>query len=257
MRCNMRVYCRMEHGNGKSSSEDRVLINNTILADGFYYSDSVRQPTVLAIADGVGGNPGGYLAAQMAVEGLLLQLIPPEIDEEGFIERIKSINNTIIEKSNCEDQYSKMATTLSGVFLSSDKCILFHVGNSRVYTWEEPYLTQLTEDHTFVKELRMLGLSEEEIRKSGRSTEINSCLGNGDAQSAIQLYVKDVTSEIKNAKRIILTTDGIHDFIENEAFENSMTRLSDIPSYMREAFTYVRTIGSKDDLSIAIIEMEE
>lgn len=252
----MKAYCRMEHGNGKSNSEDRVLINNTILADGLYYSDSVKRPTVIAIADGVGGNPGGYLAAHMAVEGLLAQLIPSDIDEEGFIELIKTINNKIIEKSYCEKEYSKMASTLSGVFLSYEKYLLFHVGNTRVYTWENPYLTQLTEDHTFVKELRLLGLSEEEIRKSARSSEINSCLGNGDIQTASKLCVKDVTNEIQSAKMVILTSDGIHDYIGKETFENSMTRISDIPKYMQEAFAYARSTGSKDDLSMIVVDMD-
>lgn len=255
----MRVYCRMKHGATKSNSEDRVLINNSILSDGVFFTEinSGNDPVVFAIADGVGGNPGGFLAAHMAVEGLMANTLPCNIDDAGVLQLIKNINNRIIEKSTYEGIYPKMATTLSGICLFQDKYYLFHVGNTRVYAWDDPYLTQLTVDHTYVKELRMLGLTEEEIRKNPKSSEINSCLGNGDPQTANRLYVKDVTDEIGSARMVILTTDGIHDFISNESLENSLTRITDIPTYLKDALAYAYSKGSRDDLSMVIVEMDD
>lgn len=251
----MRVYCRMETGVGKVNIEDRVLIDDSIIAGGSYSADiSDTNPFIVAIADGVGGNNAGNVASHMAVEGLISLSMFQVYSEQALLAKINQINAKIVEQSRTSAAYSKMATTLTGLFHADKRWLLFHVGNCRAYTWKSPYLNQLTRDHTWVDEMRRIGMPEDEIKSSGRSSEITSCLGNGDTSTAEKLYIVDVTDEIHEATRIIFTCDGIHDFVSNEELERGLNSMDNIPELLQLCMCFARENGSRDDLSMLIID---
>ena len=255
----MQVFCKMVHGHNKIATEDRLLINNSILSGGDFKEEIPLQnsPLIFAIADGVGGNYAGALAAHLSVEMLIAEMLPNNIDEDCILKLIKETNKRIIERAHWDSKCHNMATTLSGICYHKNQWFLFHIGNCRVYTWKEPYLTQLTVDHTVAREMHLLGMSKKEINASGRASEINSCLGNGDERFADELYVRNITPEIEHAEMLVFSTDGIHDYIDNEELENSFQSIDDISSYFSDLFAYARANGSKDDLSIMIIQIDK
>ena len=252
----MKIYCRMETGLGKVNIEDRLLVGNTILAGGVYSTEISLEaiPLVIAIADGVGGNSAGNIAAHMAVEGVASMNIPGGLQAGSLSQLISETNIRIVERSKWDRGLHNMATTLSGICHVDGKWLLFHVGNTRVYSWREPYLTQLTTDHSWARNMKMIGWSDEEIQASGRATEINSCLGNGDPATARELQVIDMTSEVENAQMLLLTTDGVHEYIPERALEGSFRSISDVHLYLQQAMAFARENGSTDDLSMTIVD---
>src|SRR5699024_1843948 len=126
-------------------------------------------------------------------EGVASFQISTDAEAAAITQIISETNERIIEKSKLNPKLHNMATTLTGLCHVGSKWLLFHVGNTRVYVWKRPYLTQLTTDHSWAKEMQLMGMSEEEIKRSGRSTEITGCLGNGDNEAAKKLQVYDVT----------------------------------------------------------------
>ena len=113
----MKVYCRMETGLGKECIEDRVIVENTILAGGIYmnqFPDS-QMPFTVAVADGVGGNNAGNVAAHMAVEGVASFHIPKDAETTTLTQIIHETNEHIIEKSKWDPELYNMATTLTGL----------------------------------------------------------------------------------------------------------------------------------------------
>lgn len=253
----MKIFCRMETGLGKTNIEDRLLVGSTILAGGVYVNELplTASPFVVAVADGVGGNNAGNMAAHMAVEGVVSFSIPVDLQETTLLQLINETNIRIIERSKWEAALNKMATTLSGLCHVGEKWLLFHVGNTRVYAWKNPYLTQLTTDHSWAKEMKMMGWSEDEIQASGRSTEITSCLGNGDPSTANKLQVFDVTEEVEASQMLLLTTDGVHEFIPEEALEFSFRSITDENLYLEQAMAFARDNGSTDDLSMVLVDL--
>lgn len=253
----MKIYCQMETGIGKFNIEDRVLIDNSVIAGGVYSAViSGDRPFVVAVADGVGGNNAGNVASHIAAEGLITLSMSQVSSEQALIAKISQINAKIVELSKLNAAYSKMATTLTGMLFTGERWFLFHVGNCRAYTWRSPYLNQLTKDHTWANEMRLLGMTEDEIESSGRSSEIISCLGNGDVSTAKRLCVTDVTGEITEASRIILTCDGIHDFMTNGELEQGINSMDNIPELLQLSMHFVRENGSQDDLSMLVIDMK-
>ena len=259
----MKIYCRMETGLEKNAIEDRVLVGNSILAGGQYYLDKPEfsAPFAIAVADGVGGNNAGNIAAHMAVEGFASIQLPGSISDDDQIETLRQIINAtnlhIIEKSKTDYRLFRMATTLSGLCFVDEKWYLIHVGNSRIYTWSRPRLKQITTDHSWASEMRQRAYTEETIQNSGRASEISSCLGNGDPSSADQLVIKEVTEVINSAELLLFTTDGVHDYITKDALESSVRSIQSIETYMKQAMEYARANGSTDDLSMLIVDMRE
>ena len=169
----MKIYCRMETGIGKKNIEDRVVVDNSIIAGGVYSADiPKKQPFVVAVADGVGGNNAGNVAAHVAAEGVVTLSMPTDCPEQVLSTKIEQLNAKIVAQSQYDPQLQRMATTLTGLYYTGANWLLFHVGNCRAYSWKAPYLNQLTQDHTWARQMSLSGWSEEEIAASGRSSEI-------------------------------------------------------------------------------------
>ena len=69
------------------------------------------------------------------------------------------------------------------------------------------------------------------------------------------LIIEDITAQLANASRILITSDGIHDFVDVEMLEKFLTEDIDA-STMRELSHTARQLGSEDDISIMVIEKE-
>lgn len=253
----MKIYCRMEIGPGKRAIEDRILVGDSILAGGTYYieKDSPASPFTLAVADGVGGNRAGDFAAHLAAEGVASLNIPEDAKAETILQIIKETNDRIIEKSKSSIKYHKMASTLTGLCNINDRWLMFHVGNTRVYSWNRPRLKQISADHSWAREMRQMGLDEETINNSGRTAEITSCLGNGDAGTADKLIVREITDEIGSAEKLLFTTDGIHEYIGADLLESTFRSIDDVQTYMEQAMAFARSNGSDDDMSMMIVDL--
>lgn len=248
----------METGIGKTATEDRILIGGSILAGGSY-SLSVKQGGrfIAAVADGVGGNRGGHVAAHMAAEGIAQPNLPGDLQVDTLMELIRETNIRIVEKSRYIPDLHKMATTLTGVCLIDGRWFLFHVGNTRVYAWNRPYLKQLTQDHSFSFEMKQQGWSEAQIQSSGRASQINACLGNGDPSFAARLRVADVTDVVTSSQMLLLTTDGVHEYIPANMLEYTFQDIPNHARYLEQAMAFARRSGSEDDLSMMLIDLRD
>ena len=85
----MKIYAMTEKGE-HSENEDRILINDNIISDGFFETESNEQ-TIICVADGVGGNNAGAVASSFVCENLKNAV---SIDKNSLID----INTQLLEK---------------------------------------------------------------------------------------------------------------------------------------------------------------
>jgi serine/threonine protein phosphatase PrpC len=130
------------------------------------HSDVRRFGHAMALADGIGGNPGGREAAEIAVRGFL----------DGYYERpeswgvrraaasvLDSLNSWIHTIGQTDAALASMGCTFTGLILRGRTAHLLHVGDSRLYRFSAGRLVQLTEDHA----LRQPGLTNVLYRALG------------------------------------------------------------------------------------------
>lgn len=241
----MMIYAYMKHGAGKSHSEDTMLVNKTLLKEG-YYSDNVTG-NCIAVADGVGGNAGGKEASEFVVERL------KHVTTDLTREFIMQINSDLILYSKSVSGKEQMATTLSALQLAAGiPKQIFHVGNTRIFAIQGDYLKQLTKDHTTVEMLRQRGAFD--AAENAPANEITSCMGAGVPTMIGQLQIIEIDKEYSG---FVLTSDGIHDYLDEEALEDFIANNNYSEGSFETLVQQATENGSTDDKSIIVFKMWE
>jgi serine/threonine protein phosphatase PrpC len=153
----MLVCVKTEKGPARRMNEDSYLIIDDKAKD---RHDTATQRTLVAVADGMGGQSGGGMASKMACEALselyrqelsTQELSNPNGELKLLDKIIYSIHNKIRRYGEENKEYAHMGTTLSVLILLNNLALIVHVGDSRIYRLRHGILQQLTEDHTMAQ----------------------------------------------------------------------------------------------------------
>lgn len=231
----------------KNENEDRVLVNNEIISDGYYEFET--DDAIVAVADGVGGNSGGAIASDLIAYHL------SKCNHEGInIGMFKDVNDELFSRSIKDVSLNNMATTLSGISIKDGKAKLFHIGNTRINIMQGNYIKQITDDHTTVNWLMKTGkITTTDAENFNKRNEITACLGGGNTKLISQLVFADSNSEIENSNKVIITSDGIHEYVSIDELEYHLNKSVQIIDICRELIEKAKENGSQDDRSIIII----
>ncbi len=121
------------------------------------------------VADGMGGHPGGDLAAHLAVDAatqrakslLAAKDLTPEAQAARLTETVTAANRAVHEKVREQPALKGMGTTVVAMTITPTApsvAYIAHLGDSRAYRFHAGSLTQLTRDHTLVAVLLERGL---------------------------------------------------------------------------------------------------
>lgn len=246
----MNIYAAVQCGLDKGQCEDTVIVKDTIINDGAV-EIVITGSGAVCIADGVGGNAGGHIASAFVTEHLKsFAELPGETNENDIRERLIVINGELLKKG-IEAGYPDMATTLTGLIHIGDKNYIVHIGNTRAYVLQGQYLKQLTTDHTVFNKLLKMGRVDE--ASQCKKNEITNCLGGKDTSLAAGLIV----TPAQDFSLILLTSDGIHDFISVDELEGLVTSEADRLEKCWNILQGARNAGSTDDISAVIITSRE
>lgn len=241
----MKIYA-MTYKGSHSENEDSLLINNEIIKNGFYYTET--DSIFACIADGVGGNNAGAVASELVCTRLSKSNVVTKNE-------IKDINAELIKLSNSNKKLNNMATTLSAVIIRGMQTKLIHIGNTRIYIIQSGYLKQLTEDHTTVNWLVKTGqLSKKEAEVYDKRNEIFACMGGGKEILMNMLVFEENVDSFNTATKIIITSDGIHEYVNIDELENFLNQDNSYEFICEDIIQKATDNGSEDDKSIIIIE---
>ena len=243
----MKIYAVTEKGK-HNENEDRILINDIVLSEGTFETEC-NGKLKICVADGVGGKNAGAIASSLVCENLKNIVPSSKID-------LIEINSQLLTKSAENVNYSGMATTLSGICIDDEKTSIFHVGNTRIYVSQGSYIKQITEDHTTVNWLIKTGkLSKNEAETYDRRNEITACFGSGNPTLINSLVFEENNETLSSAKRIVLTSDGVHEYVSADELEDILNNKKLKPlNVCKEIINLAKANGSKDDKSIVIID---
>ncbi len=131
-----------------------------------------------------------------------------------------------------------MVTTFSAVVIKSNTAHVLHIGDSRVYLFRQGQLEQLTQDHR--------------IWLNNERDYLSRALGI-DAHAEIDYK----TVLLEPGDRLLLTTDGIHDFLEHEAMEALLAGENDPDTAARKLADEAYRAGSGDNLTALLLHVEQ
>ncbi len=240
------VYMASRVGLSHEICEDATLVGTEVLSD---TTDSLQIPDTgfICVADGVGGNNGGAEASRF----VLANLANSDCTPESLHDELARVNHNLLEKAAATPEAFNMATTLTGVFLQDNSCHLLHVGNTRAYIKQGRYLKQITSDHTTYNWLKSSGQLEAAV--ACNKNEITNCFGGANPS----LLSKLVVSELTPFSLMVLTSDGVHEYVDIDTLEDILFGEGSYEDKCEEILDLARNSGSEDDATIVIIIPEE
>jgi PPM family protein phosphatase len=163
-----------------------------------------RAERIFAVADGMGGRPGGAQAALTAIVAAL-DLIE-RADSHDWDATISSVNEAVRAEARAASR-DRSGAALGLVELHDAGATILHLGDVRIYRVRRGAVQPLTVDHTIAEELAGSGLDA--ARLGLRPTELAALtVYLGDPDSAARFAVRTIT--VETGDRLVLCTDGVH-----------------------------------------------
>jgi serine/threonine protein phosphatase PrpC len=106
--------------------------------------------TLIAVADGVGGEAGGEIASTAAIEGLAGSFSPPSFRDSARTalgDAVQQANAAVLAAAK-DERFSRAATTLVAAAIRGREVAVANLGDSRAYLVRGPTIRQLTTDHS-------------------------------------------------------------------------------------------------------------
>ena len=155
---------------------------------------------LIAVADGVGGLPGGAQASEAAVRSLL---VASGTDLRSLSDAAEAAERAVQALADGEN---RPATTLTALVRSGTRLGLVHIGDSRAYLLRNGELSRLTQDHSYVQALVDAGrLGAEEARTHEKRPMLAKALGAGSGRSEPDVSLRSA----QPGDRYLLCTDGL------------------------------------------------
>lgn len=189
----------------------------------FYLIKELGESLCFIVADGVGGNKGGAIAAKHACDfffkTLELGSTPSQAIELTHLE--------ILSLAAANPDLTGMATTLSCAILNSNRLYGAHTGDSRIYQLRGNGLRQITQDHSEVARLLAAGkLTKEDAETYPRKNILYSAIGVTGS-----LTHQEFDIDIAEGDRILLMTDGIYSVIHKKDFRDLSLKNPNFTNY--------------------------
>ena len=209
-------------------------------ACGFFIPNSPvleNKGVVAVIADGVSASEKAKDASACCVQSFLSDYYstPDSWSTEHSASKvISALNNWLHSQSIREQEHSSMLSTMSVLIIKSNTAHIFHVGDSRIYRYRDNKLQQLTQDH-------VLHLAKEKTylaRAMGFDLKVN---------------VDYFTSKVKTGDVFLLTTDGVHDYLDDQIISSLLNDKATVDELAEKALM----ADSQDNISAVICKVEQ
>ena len=195
-------------------------------------------PLVVAVADGLGGHPGGEVASALVVRRLALA--GPSLDSEDSVrETLRDCNRTVYAAAAGSPGLTAMGTTVAGIVLTAERVLVFNVGDSRVYAASGGGLRQLSADD------RLSG-------QGVRAGIVTQALGGQDEPADIDPHL--VASPLAPDTRYLICTDGLTDPVPASVLEAVLARHQDGRAVF-ELWKAAIEAGGPDNITMALVRL--
>ncbi|MER6122984.1 PP2C family serine/threonine-protein phosphatase [Streptomyces sp. NPDC001795] len=201
-------------------------------------------PLVVAVADGLGGHPGGEVASALVVRRLAA-MGPALSSEDAVREAVESCNRAVYAAAEAKGgdggELTMMGTTLAGVVVLPESLLVFNVGDSRVFAAprEGP---------------RMVSVDDSPQPAPGRRTTslVTQCLGGTPQYLAVVPHV--TTEPLSPGDRCLVCTDGLTDPVPDDAIADVL-RDHDDGRAVFELWRAAIAEGGPDNITLALLRV--
>ena len=205
---------------------------------------------LLAVADGMGGPPGGDIAASTAVAIVEAAFSGGSLDE--LAAGVRASNAAVFARARDDEHLEGMGTTLSAVALTGiGELAVVNVGDSRAYRLRDGRLEQLTTDHSLTAELVRHGtLRAEEAVDHPQRAILTRALGVGP-----NVDVDGAVHTVTVGDRLLLCSDGLWSEVSDDDLRASLDANRDLDAVAHATVDQALAAGGRDNISVVVAEV--
>lgn len=233
---NIRAYGQTDRGLVRDENEDNLFM------------DTFRH--VYAVADGLGGLPGGAAASTIAVTRLAGFMENAQLNHRLPFEAIfNEIQDAVVEEGLKFDEEIGIATTLTLGQIMGTKLLMAHAGDTGVFLFRGSEVKQLTKDHTMAQDIidRMRTTSQVSIPDYYHHT-LTRCVGQTDGVEP-DIY----ECELQAGDRLLMYSDGVTKTWEHAELQASFYLAEDPESLVRQIVDVGNERGGPDNITAIAI----
>ncbi|MFD1031019.1 Stp1/IreP family PP2C-type Ser/Thr phosphatase [Metaplanococcus flavidus] len=237
----------MESDTGKKRevNEDRVAV--------------LKRPDGLMlamVADGMGGHNAGDVASEMTVDAMSRHFMTADRENFATVEskkrwlddKIRKINSEVFDYAEKNPECKGMGTTLIAALIEENLCIVCHIGDSRVYTFNGK-AEQITRDHSYVNILVDNGeISEEEAEDHPKKNWIVRALG---TERGIEGEMLEL--ELTDNSYVLICSDGLSNKITKNEIAEIVGSHVPLSQKGKDLVDLANEKGGEDNISFVLL----
>jgi PPM family protein phosphatase len=212
-------------------------------------------PSLLVIADGMGGHAGGDVASSLAIG----EMAPLDGESHGadavlnhLSDAIHSAHRELLQRVSEEPGLTGMGTTVTALLRTGGRLALAHIGDSRAYLLRDGQLAQITRDHTFVQRLVDDGrITLEEAEQHPQRSVLMRVLSDVIDDVEPDLSMR----EAKLGDRYLLCSDGLSGVVSFETIQDTMAAGKDPARTCEQLVQLALRSGAPDNVTCIVADI--
>jgi protein phosphatase len=203
----------------RENNEDRYLVREG------------GNTTLLAVADGVGGEAGGEMASAAAIDGLAASFFgsgPERPPAEALAAALRGANDAVLSAAGKSGQQGA-ASTLVAAAIAGTSAVIGNLGDSRAYLLRDGDIRLVTADHS------------------------------GEFQSSITRFVGDprgvqpdvFVEALRPGDRLLLCSDGLTRHVPDGEIASTMRR-TDLERAAAALIDLAKSRGGEDNITVVL-----
>jgi PPM family protein phosphatase len=209
---------------------------------------------LLAVADGLGGHPGGERASAAAIDALKAFDADTPAGElvNALEDAVRHANAAVRDLAESDPALRGMGTTLTAMLWSGSRLALVQIGDSRAYLLREGELSQITHDQTVVQALVDAGkITAEEALSHPQRSLVLQALDGGTVAPDLQLL------EAQLGDRYLLCSDGLYGVVGAQAIHEVLSSVPDPELAAAKLIDLANQGGGPDNITCVVADVIE
>lgn len=237
----METYCQTDVGLKRNNNQD------------FVYSSDHKVgplPSLLIVADGMGGHAAGDLASRISVEAVVGSIAASDRkDTVGILaQAVRDANRAVLRKASEKEEYAGMGTTLVIGVVDGDTLYVANVGDSRLYIIDDDRIDQITTDHSLVEEMVRAGrITRDQMRTHPEKNIITRAVG---VDRDVEPDFFDVGLNVGDT--VLLCSDGLTNMVEDEQIFRIIKKEKTLKEAGRKLISAANAAGGSDNISVVL-----
>ena len=203
-----------------------------------------NRTALLVVCDGMGGANAGNVASRFAAQSFIESAgdaLSGTLDETArqnlLTQALKQANETVFSLAGRQPEFRGMGTTLVAALIQGDCATVINVGDSRAYRFDGEAMHQISEDHSYVEEMRRRG-------------KITRAVG-------VEPYVEGDLFEVRLTEKdmLLLCSDGLTGMTEDSRIAEVLSNAPTLELAGDALLQLALDGGGRDNITVALFTL--